>query len=399
MTNGAGEGRGAAGAPASLLAQYLWQNQTLAVALVDGGGRILSANEGLVRLAAGAAVGRRLEELVAPAQRAALARLLVGAGAEWTALRIGLAPDASGVPRDHLVSVASAGDAIVVVAEPLVADVVAVNNRLLTLTDELVAVERELRRTSGELVEQNERLVELDRLKDEFVSLISHEFRTPLTSMHGYLDLLREDEATFTPKQREFLEVLERNAKRMLRLVDDLLFVAQLDAGKLRIVRESVDAAALVREAVASIHPLAQHKGVDVAVADLRVVRISADRARLAQLLDNLLTNAVKFTPAGGRVDVEVGGTSESAVIEVRDTGIGIPGDEREHVFERFFRTTRAGRRAIPGSGLGLAVAKSIVEAHGGTIAVASSEGAGATFRVELPVGARAEAAQAAGAR
>jgi signal transduction histidine kinase len=256
------------------------------------------------------------------------------------------------------------------------------------LNDELVRVQRELRRRSGELAEQNERLLEVDRLKDEFVSLISHEFRTPLTSMHGYLDLLREDEDALTLKQREFLRVLDRNTQRLLRLVDDLLFVAQLDAGKLHFAPEPVDPAAVARECIDAIRPLASAKGVEVGFAAGSVPLFAADRARIVQLLDNLLTNAVKFTPGGGRVHLRLAVKGDRVIFEVSDTGIGIPAAERNQVFERFFRTDRATRRAIPGSGLGLAVVKSIVEAHGGTIAITSSGRTGTTFRVELPVGA-----------
>ncbi len=390
------------GPDATLLARYVWNSRSVGLALVDPAGRVVDANEQLSRIARTRIVGRRVEEIVLPAQRPALAALVAGAGPDWSSLRLGLAPDGRGIPQDYLVSAASVEQDVLVVAEPLVGDVAAVNDQLLTLAAELVEVERQLRRRSGELVEQNERLVELDRLKDQFVSLISHEFRTPLTSMHGYLELLREDEGAFAPKQREFLEVLERNAMRLLRLVDDLLFVAELDAGKLQLVLETLDPAALAREAVAAIRPIADRKGVAVQLSAERAPHLLADRARLAQLLDNLLTNGVKFTPGGGRVDVAVSRAGERAVVEVRDTGIGIPPDEREHVFERFFRTSRAARRTIPGSGLGLAVAKSIVEAHEGTIGVTSPEGGGSVFRVELPLGGPSSGSSAphsAGAR
>jgi len=113
---------------------------------------------------------------------------------------------------------------------------------------------------------------------------------------------------------------------------------------------------------------------------------LAGDRARLGQLLDNLVSNAVKFTPRGGRVDVRVSASRETAVLEVRDTGMGIPADEQEHVFERFFRTSRATEQAIQGTGLGLAISKGIVHAHGGRITLASNEDEGATFRVAIPI-------------
>ena len=393
---------GASGAE-PMLARYLWRSRTIGVALVGRDARVIRANEALELLAGAPLRGRAVAELVAPGQSAVASRLLLDAGSEWSSLRLGLDPDPDGIPRDYLVSAVAAEEDVLLVAEPLVGDAEAVNAQLVALNEELVQVQRELRRRSGELADQNERLVELDRLKDEFISLISHEFRTPLTSMHGYLDLLREDERAFSPKQREFLHVLDRNTRRLLRLVNDLLFVAQLDAGQLHLMPESVDAAAVARECLEAIRPHAAAKGVvvDVTAAD-GFPRLVADRARLVQLLDNLLTNGVKFTPSGGRVRLNVAAAGDRVVLEVVDTGIGIPAEERDRVFERFFRTERAARRAIPGSGLGLVVAKSIVEAHGGTIAVAGSGRSGTTFRVELPVAgpmSPAAAGQAAGGR
>jgi signal transduction histidine kinase len=369
-----------------LLATRVWESDLIGLAVVDRTGRVVEANDALSRLASAPLEGRPVAELIAPAQRDAAAAFLSAAGTRWTSLRLGLAPDQRGVPSDYLVSVARCTETLLVLAEPLIQEVETVNERLLELNDELVRVERGLRRSSGELTEQNQRLREVDRLKDEFVSLISHEFRTPLTSMHGYVELLREDEDGLTAKQREFLRVLDRNARRLLRLVDDLLFVAQLDAGKLRLAPERVEPAALVRECVETIRPLADTKGVELEVDAPAGAALNADRVRLVQLLDNLLTNGIKFTPGGGRVHVSVRDAAERVVVEVADTGIGIAATDRDQIFERFFRTDRATRRAIPGSGLGLAVVKAIVDAHGGTIAVTGAPGAGTTFRVELPV-------------
>jgi len=383
-----------------LLADYLWRSSTTGVALVDRRGCVLRANEALERLASGRPlVGRMFTDVVAAGQLDAASRLLNEAAPEWSALRLGLDPDARGVPHDYLVSAVVCDEGVLVVAERSIGDVDAVNAELVALNEELVQVQRALRRRSGELADQNERLLELDRLKDEFVSLISHEFRTPLTSMHGYLDLLREDDDSFTAKQKEFLQVLDRNTQRLLRLVNDLLFVAQLDAGQLQLAAEAVEPAALARECVEAIRPLAAAKAIEVGFAAEQVPRVVADRGRIVQLLDNLLTNAVKFTPSGGRVHVGVSLAADRVVVQVADTGIGIPDSERDQVFERFFRTERASRRAIPGSGLGLVVVKSIVEAHGGTIAVAGSGDSGTTFRVELPVAGVPAHDQPAGGR
>jgi PAS domain S-box-containing protein len=246
---------------------------------------------------------------------------------------------------------------------------------------------REREELVAELEARNERLSELDRLKDEFVALVSHELRTPLTSIRGYLELVLEGDAgDLNDEQRQFLGVVERNAHRLLALVGDLLFLAQMEAGKLSLEVGAVDLSAIAAESVETARPLAEEKDVTLTLATGPLALIAGDRARLAQLLDNLISNGIKFTPAEGRVDVRVRGERGQAVIEVRDTGMGIPSDEQEHLFERFFRTAKATEQAIPGTGLGLAISKAIVYAHGGRITFASSEGSGTTFRVSIPI-------------
>jgi PAS domain S-box-containing protein len=258
--------------------------------------------------------------------------------------------------------------------------------------------EAERERLLRELEAQNERLLELDRLKDEFVALVSHELRTPLTSIRGYLELLLEGEAgELTDDQRQFLGVVERNAHRLLALVGDLLFLAQVEAGKLSLEIGAVDLGAVAAECVETARPQADEKGVTLTLATGPLGLLAGDRARLAQLLDNLVSNGIKFTSSGGRVDVRIRGVRGNAVVEVRDTGMGIPAEEQEHLFERFYRTSKATEQAIPGTGLGLAISKAIVHAHGGRITLASEDGAGTTFSVSLPIRqAQTEAAETA---
>ncbi|HEX2046005.1 MAG TPA: PAS domain-containing sensor histidine kinase [Gaiellaceae bacterium] len=261
---------------------------------------------------------------------------------------------------------------------------------LLDVTERIRAeAEREAARR--DLAAQNERLRELDKLKDEFIALVSHELRTPLTSIRGYTELLLDGEAgALTEEQRQFLAVVERNSHRLLHLVGDLLFLAQIEAGKLVLDVGALDLAALSSESVEAARPAAEEKGITLTLATGPVPLLAGDRARIGQLLDNLVSNGVKFTPAGGRVDVRVRMARRRAVIEVRDSGIGIPAGERQFLFQRFFRTSTATEQAIQGTGLGLAISKAIVEAHGGAIEVESEEGAGTTFRVTLPVGQQA---------
>jgi PAS domain S-box-containing protein len=257
---------------------------------------------------------------------------------------------------------------------------------MLDITGRIDA-EHELGRLLAAERAHNEELRQLDRLKDEFVALVSHELRTPLTSIRGYLELVLEEEAgTLTDEQRQFLGVVERNAHRLLALVGDLLFLAQVEAGKLSLEIGAVDLSAIAAESVETARPLAEDQDITLTLATGPLALITGDRARLAQLLDNLISNGVKFTPPGGRVDVRVKGQRGNAVIEVRDTGMGIPSEEQHHLFERFFRTTKATEQAIPGTGLGLAISKAIVDAHGGQITVASADGGGTTFRISLPI-------------
>jgi len=262
--------------------------------------------------------------------------------------------------------------------------------------ERLLAVEQEARAyaeaAQRDLAAQNERLRELDRLKDEFIALVSHELRTPLTSIRGYTELLLDGEAgKLTGDQRQFLGVVERNAHRLLHLVGDLLFLAQVEAGKLVLDIGALDLGNVASESVETARPQAEAKGITLTLATGPVPLIAGDRARIAQLLDNLVSNALKFTPEGGRVDVRVRALKNRAVLEVRDSGMGIPSSEQEFLFQRFFRTSTATEQAIQGTGLGLAISKAIVEAHSGRITVASEEGEGTTFHVTLPLHRHAE--------
>ncbi|MGI8606155.1 MAG: sensor histidine kinase [Gaiellaceae bacterium] len=248
------------------------------------------------------------------------------------------------------------------------------------------AARLETENARGLLAGQNERLKELDALKDEFVSLVSHELRTPLTSIRGYLELVLDGEAgSLTEEQKRFLRVVERNADRLLGLVGDLLFVAQVDAGRLPIEFDDLDLALVAAECVEGSRPAAEAKRLEL-ILDAPPLAAKGDRGRLDQLLGNLVSNAVKFTPDGGRVTVRVSAQDEGALIEVSDNGIGVPEAERDQLFTRFFRSSTATENAIPGTGLCLVIAKAIAEAHGGRIAVESREGVGTTFKVTLPL-------------
>jgi signal transduction histidine kinase len=230
----------------------------------------------------------------------------------------------------------------------------------------------------------NERLRELDRLKDEFVSTISHELRTPLTSISGYVELVREEASA---EARGYLDVVDRNAARLLSLVNDLLLVARIQSGEFELDLEQVDLAALVGESTLSAEPQAAKGNVRLSLRDTaKGARVRGDRRRLGQVIDNLLSNAIKFSPEGGEVQLKLGRRDGAVVLEVADAGMGVAEHERTHLFERFFRSQGALELHIPGTGLGLYISKAIVEAHGGRIAAQSVQGQGSSFIVELPM-------------
>ena len=230
------------------------------------------------------------------------------------------------------------------------------------------------------------RLLELDRLKDQFVATVSHELRTPLTSIHGYLALVLEAEGgDLADEPRQFVSIAIRNTDRLRKLVEDLLLVSELDAGELEFEFDTVDFGDLAQESVESARPQAMAGGISLELSAESAMRLNGDRVRLAQMLDNVISNALKFTPRGGTVSVRVTRSNGSAVLEVEDTGIGIAVDEQKYLFDRFFRGRVAGDKAIQGTGLGLSISQSIAHAHGGVIEVESNENVGTTFRVALP--------------
>ena len=223
--------------------------------------------------------------------------------------------------------------------------------------------------------------------KNQFVSQVSHELRTPLTSIRGYLALLLEDDADemSIADQDKYLRVVARNADRLLLLVEDLLFVAQMDSGGFVLDKAELDLAELTAEAVEAVRPVADTRLVTLRGPSKMKLPLPGDRLRLTQVIDNLLSNALKFTAGGGQVTVDTTRSNGNVRLVVADTGVGVRPEEIGHLFERFYRTDAANALAVQGSGLGLAISKAIVEAHGGTITVDSRLGVGTSLTVDLP--------------
>lgn len=228
---------------------------------------------------------------------------------------------------------------------------------------------------------------EVSRLKDEFLGLVSHELRTPLSSILGYLELLRDDaQGVLSEEQLHFISVAERNAQRMLKLVGDLLFAAQVDAGGFPIKLRPMSLTEVVEASVESARPTAAGAGVEVVTVIEPGVTINGDALRLGQACDNLINNAIKFSPSGGRVTVSLTVAGSRARVEVLDTGMGIAEADIDKLFSRFFRTSSAIQNAVPGIGLGLVISKAIVTAHRGEMGVESREGEGAKFWFMVPL-------------
>jgi signal transduction histidine kinase len=247
----------------------------------------------------------------------------------------------------------------------------------------------ELEEAAAQLATQNEQLRQLDHVKDEFVALVSHELRTPLTSIIGYLEMVVEEGGDpLTDAQRQFLGTVSRNVERLATLVNELLFLVQVDAGRLELKLARADVNELLAEATEAARPAASAKRIELSLDADRLAPAVIDRGRIAQLIDNLVSNAVKFTPEGGRVEVKAAQDGGAIALSVSDTGIGIPADELPRLFSRFFRASSATANAIPGTGLGLAISQAIAEAHDSTITVQSTLAEGTTFRLRLAAAA-----------
>ena len=226
-----------------------------------------------------------------------------------------------------------------------------------------------------------------NRVKDEFLATLSHELRTPLNAVLGWTRMLRRG-AVPPDRTGSILETIERNAAAQMQLVEELLDLSAMTAGALRLNVTRVDLRDLVGGAVETVRPAADAKGLRVVLSiEDRLGEVAGDAARLRQVLWNLLANAVKFTPPGGRIEIRVAEGPSDVEILVRDSGPGIPADFLPHVFEPFRQADSSSTRQVGGLGLGLAIVRHIVEAHGGTATVQSEQGHGSVFAVRLPTG------------
>jgi PAS domain S-box-containing protein len=231
-------------------------------------------------------------------------------------------------------------------------------------------------------------LAEANRVKDEFLATLSHELRTPLNAVLGYTRMLRMGQLAGGGREERAFDIIERNANMLSQLVSDVLDVSSIVTGKIRLKLADCDVASIVKESIDVVAPSAEAKGIAVRFeSHPGTARVMCDGGRLHQVFSNLLGNAVKFTPRGGRIDVRVTRNANAIEVAIADTGVGIRAEALPYVFQRFWQGESANSRQFTGLGLGLALAHHFVELHGGTIRAASAgEGHGSTFTVSLPI-------------
>jgi PAS domain S-box-containing protein len=226
-----------------------------------------------------------------------------------------------------------------------------------------------------------------EKLKDEFLAMVSHELRTPLASIVAHVELLLDDGPLEEKRRRGFLEVIDRNSLRLERLVGDLLFVAQLESDHLSLSLVDVDIVKVVKEAIETMSIRARQSDIKITLlSEQPSLYLKGDPGRLGQAVDNLISNAIKYSPPGAGVAVRILALKDTCVIEVEDYGIGIATEELGLLFGRFFRGSTATSLHIQGVGLGLLIVKRIVEGHGGEVKVMSEAGVGTTFNIVLPL-------------
>src|SRR5215813_445260 len=245
--------------------------------------------------------------------------------------------------------------------------------------------EEELRRKNYELEQYNLAIQEANRLKSEFVSMVSHELRTPLTSIQGYAELMVEDEQ-ITEEQRESLTLVKKSADRLLGLINDLLDLSRIEAGRVDLHRTSLDVARLISEVARSLRPLIEAKRQQLKL-DLgdALPAVWADANRVTQILTNLISNAHKYTLVDGSITVAARPDDGFVRVDVSDTGIGLSPEDQRQLFTKFFRVHDRLPQAAHGTGLGLVITRLLVELHGGRITVSSAPGQGSTFSFSLP--------------
>ena len=269
-------------------------------------------------------------------------------------------------------------------------DLVQVLGELEEKREQLERLNSRLEESNRELNEANAQLRELSAMKEEFLALTTHDLRSPLTVISGVINFFTSGRlGELTPEQKNMVEMMERNTQNLIELVNDLLDASKLESGTMRLDAASISLRALIEELREEMQPLAAEK--EIALEELvpeDLPQLRADRAKLRRVLVNLVSNALKFTPRGGRVRVNAAREDSFVRVSVSDTGVGIPPDDLRDIFDKYAQARSRATRSEKGTGLGLYITRQLVELHGGKIEVKSEVGKGSTFSFTIPVAA-----------
>ena len=253
---------------------------------------------------------------------------------------------------------------------------------LLVTATATLAIKAE-KEKSAELRKAYAKLKELDKMKDEFIDMTAHELKTPLTPMTFSVQLLRGKKlGDLTERQKEVLEIIFQEVERLRNSVDKMLEISKLESGRMKPRMEKLQVEELIRDRIRNMKPSATEKYIILTQKIAKLPRVRADKECLRRVLTNLIDNAIKFTPEGGRVVVEAGREGGYVFVKVKDTGRGIAQEDMPKIFTKFFQADHS----TPGTGLGLSICKMIIDAHGGRIWVESELGKGSTFSFTLPI-------------
>ena len=266
--------------------------------------------------------------------------------------------------------------------------------------NELKKAKLEIKKMKKIIDKQAEQLKDLEKMKIEFLNVTSHELKTPLTPIQAYLNLLLKGKlGKLNPAQKEGLEVISRNTKKLRFLIWDILDLTRLEAGKMKFNMEKMELEDVIEDVIKDAELFAKEKNIVINQRLGYLPSIDGDKERLTQVFTNLITNAIKFTPKNGKISIDAERRGYRTIISVRDTGIGIPKKDLNRIFDKFYQVDRGATRKYPGTGLGLTICEGIVKAHGGEIGVKSEPRKGSTFyttlyskRLGKPIEAFAEA-------
>ena len=256
--------------------------------------------------------------------------------------------------------------------------------------NELRLLQDELDQRTLELAAARAELHSLDQIKSAFISTAAHELRSPLTALSGYLELLHDnDTSNLTDQQKNYLLVIEESTQRLVSIINDLLDVTRIESGRVALVLQATDLAGLIEQATAAYADQLRDREIQLTLdTPAGLPPALCDETRTSQILDHLLSNAVKFTQLGGSITVSLERASEDGflLLVVEDSGVGIPRSEHDRIFERFYRASNAAYSGAAGAGLGLHIARALIELHGGRIWLESDVERGSTFYVTLPI-------------